>query len=195
MLPRKYAIRLLMIVLILCLPLPAFCVGEAAPGVWDGKQYTNQQSGVHFTLPENWVFDPDHLLPNPFFDVLASDQTRANAIAIGWIDLSELIKLVPAEALGPYAGVISQMDLSKFDSRIIMSMITSMFKGNFGGDSGVQSSAIMVGDAEYTLIAIDLYEGALLESLLLRPAGRQMSVIMFSSSDHTGVEWFLSHFS
>ena len=186
--------RCLVLLMILIL-LPSLCAAETNPDGWNGERYVNQQSGVIFTMPENWLYDPLGLLPNPFFDVLASDQTGANAIAIGFIDLQELVKLIPADALGPYAGLLNQIDWSNIDAKVLMNMMASMFtSGSFGADVGITPTSILMGEMEYTLIAIDLYDGALLEYLLLQPAGKQMSVIMFSSSDHTEAEWFLSHF-
>jgi hypothetical protein len=193
MLPRKFAICWL--ILSLCL-FPAFCIGEAGPeGVWDGTRYVNSQSDIEFMLPENWLMDPEGLLPNPFFDVLASDQAGANAIAIGLIDLSELVKLIPLDALGPYAGLLDHIDWTQIDGTTIMNMMASAFaSGVLGEDSGVQAMSVDVGENEYMMISIDLYDGALLESMLIRPVGRQMSVILLSSSDQTEAEWFLSHF-
>ena len=185
------------LIVLLCL-FPILCAGEAEPeAVWDETRYVNHLSGIDFTLPENWVMDPDGLLlNNPFFEVLASDQMGANAIAIGFIDLPELVRLIPSDALGPYAGLLDSIDWVNVDGETIVNMMAAAFaSGAFDEDNRVRSEAVYVGESEYRMTSIDLYEGALLQSILIRPVGRRISVILFSSSDQTGTEWFLSHFS
>lgn len=183
--------RIALLLAILCL-LPTFCVGAESDGIWDGNRYTNQVSGVHFTLPENWVKNPEGALPNSFFDVIVSDQTGENAIAIGLIDLSALVQMMSPGAIGPYAGLLDQID--SIDEEAILGFLTSMVtSGQFGEKS--EAKMVSVGDSEYLMISILQEDESLMQSILIRSAGKWTSFILFSSSDQTESEWFLAHFS
>lgn len=164
-----------------------------AQGTWADTVYKDPSTGITFTLPEGWIHDDEMLSPGPMMDVIVSDESGANAIAIACMDSSTIVQLIPSDILGPY-GKLIENSMQMLSERMILELFTSAITGN-DANAKTQIEEVMVGNATYVMLRSDMNGSALLQCILLRIEGAKLSVLMFSSSSGMETEQFLAWFS
>lgn len=166
---------------------------ESVKGTWEGDIYTNQYSGITFTLPEGWIHDDEKLSPSPVMDLIVADESGENAVAIAYLNSNAIQQLIPSDILGPYSQLI-QNSLSFLSEQMILELFTSAITAN-DKTAKTQIDEIVIGDTAYVMLRSGMNDGALMQCVLIHIDGSYLSVLMFSSSNGMETERFLECFS